>query len=134
MVCERGSRPRRGWQLIRQRERRYSHRELRHYLQDDYGRKHESSVHIDSLCRYPYAILQGTDGNFYGTAGTSTTAGNNGIVFKVTPTGKFNVLHNFTGYPSDGSQPYGAIIQAGDGNFYGTTRRAGKTILAPFTR
>jgi len=84
---------------------------------------------FNGTVRYPYAILQGSDGNFYGTAGTSTTAGNNGIVFKVTPTGKFNVLHNFTGYPSDGSQPYGAIIQAGDGNFYGTTRAGGQNNL-----
>jgi uncharacterized repeat protein (TIGR03803 family) len=84
---------------------------------------------FDGTVRYPYAIVQGTDGNFYGTAGYSTTSGNNGIVFKITPAGKFTIVHNFAGYPNDGSQPYGSIIQAADGNFYGTTLRGGKSNL-----
>ncbi len=30
-------------------------------------------------------------------------------------------LHNFAGAPSDGSSPWGGLIQASDGNFYGAT-------------
>ena len=77
----------------------------------------------------PVGIVQGTDGTFYGTAGFSTAAASNGIVFKITPAGKFTILHNFAGYPNDGSQPYGQIIQAADGNFYGTTVRGVKNNL-----
>jgi uncharacterized repeat protein (TIGR03803 family) len=32
-----------------------------------------------------------------------------------------NALHNFAGAPSDGSSPWGGLMQASDGNFYGVT-------------
>lgn len=72
----------------------------------------------------PYgALVQGSDGNFYGT--TSTGGSNNGgTVFMMTPAGGFLVLHNLNGSP-DGNSPYGALIQASDGNFYGTANRGG---------
>jgi uncharacterized repeat protein (TIGR03803 family) len=78
---------------------------------------------FDGTIRYPEAITLGTDGNFYGTflGGTGTNV--NGGVFKVTPSGKLTVLHRFT--DTDGKNPMGAIIQATDGNFYGTTRMGG---------
>jgi uncharacterized repeat protein (TIGR03803 family) len=72
---------------------------------------------------YPQAVTLGTDGNFYGTAlggGTNRFGG----VFKITPGGKLTVLHSFGGTP-DGQTPKGAIIQASDGNFYGTTEAGG---------
>jgi len=77
-----------------------------------------------STVRYPHAIIQGTDGNFYGTCGWTATNGLNGAVFKVTAAGKLTVLHIFTG--TDGSYPDGPIIQASDGNLYGTTVHGGK--------
>jgi uncharacterized repeat protein (TIGR03803 family) len=76
-----------------------------------------------SPARYPFALIQGTDGNFYGTCGAANGSGSGGV-FKVTPQGKLTVLHAFTG-GTDGNQPYGPIIQASDGNFYGTTRSGG---------
>jgi uncharacterized repeat protein (TIGR03803 family) len=79
--------------------------------------------------RYPFGIVQGADGSFYGTAESAGTAGNHGIVFKITAAGKFTVLHTFAGSPSDGNQPYGSIIQAADGNFYGTTTTGGQNNL-----
>jgi uncharacterized repeat protein (TIGR03803 family) len=70
------------------------------------------------------ALIQATDGNFYGT----TRVGGDpacycGTVFRMTPTGTVTVLHTFTGYfnGTDGAEPSAALIQATDGNFYGTT-------------
>jgi uncharacterized repeat protein (TIGR03803 family) len=72
---------------------------------------------------YPMGLTLGTDGNFYGTAlGGGTTR--YGGVFKVTPRGKLTELYPFKSTP-DGQTPKGAIIQANDGNFYGTTEAGG---------
>jgi len=62
-------------------------------------------------------LIQGTDGNFYGTTGQSG-AYNYGAVFKVSPSGTFTVLHNFDN--TDGYNPI-ELMQATDGNLYGTT-------------
>jgi uncharacterized repeat protein (TIGR03803 family) len=70
------------------------------------------------------ALVQGSDGNFYGT--TSFGGGNSGYagtVFKLTPSGTFTTLHSFGS--GDGAEPRAALIQATDGNFYGTTSGAG---------
>ena len=67
----------------------------------------------------PYAALvQGTDGNFYGTA-ISGGASNCGTIFKITSKGALTTLHSFDN--SDGCNPSTALVQATDGNFYGTT-------------
>lgn len=75
-------------------------------------------------------LIQGTDGNFYGTTsfgGTGSGAG--GTVFKITPDGVLTTLYNFCsqGIPdcADGNYPYGALVQGTDGNFYGTTESNG---------
>jgi uncharacterized repeat protein (TIGR03803 family) len=75
--------------------------------------------------RYPVAMTLGTDGNFYGTFLGGEGVNVDGGVFKITPRGKFTVLHSFT--DTDGHNPMGAIIQATDGNFYGTTRSVGSS-------
>jgi uncharacterized repeat protein (TIGR03803 family) len=68
-------------------------------------------------------LVQGTDGNFYGTTtyfiGSKTLA----TVFKVSFKGKFIPLHKFNG--ADGDLPYAGLIQATNGNFYGTTYGGG---------
>jgi uncharacterized repeat protein (TIGR03803 family) len=63
------------------------------------------------------ALIQATDGNFYGTTYAGGTA-NWGTVFKITPSGTVKTLHSFAG--SDGAQPYGPVTQATSGNLYGT--------------
>ena len=73
--------------------------------------------------RYPYAgLVQGTDGNFYGTT-SKGGANNHGSVFKITPTGALTTLYSFSG--SDGAYPYANLVQGTDGNFYGTTYQGG---------
>ena len=69
---------------------------------------------------FPAALLQGTDGNFYGVTGS--TPKNDGTVFKITAAGALTTLHTFKG--SDGGNPEG-LMQATDGNFYGTTVNGG---------
>jgi len=72
---------------------------------------------------YPSAnLVQGSDGNFYGTTLQAGASGN-GIVFKITPSGSETILHAF-GY-TDGSNPTGALVIGNDGNFYGTTLTGG---------
>jgi uncharacterized repeat protein (TIGR03803 family) len=70
----------------------------------------------------PIGLIQGTDGDFYGTTEVGGT-GKLGVVFKITRRGKLTVLYNFDG--TKGQYPIGPIIQASDGNFYGTTFRGG---------
>jgi len=77
----------------------------------------------------PWAgLVQASDGNFYGT---TAAGGNNncgpwdgcGTVFKITPSGALTTLHVFEEY--DGGNPYAGLVQASDGNFYGTTENGG---------
>jgi uncharacterized repeat protein (TIGR03803 family) len=65
-------------------------------------------------------LVQGSDGNFYGTTLEGGT-NNDGIVFRISPTGSLTNLHTFSGYPNDGDQPLAGLVQGSDGNFYGTT-------------
>ncbi len=71
-------------------------------------------------------LVQGQDGNFYGTTyeGGNYYAG--GIIYKVTPQGAMTILHNFGDgtVPNDGRLP-GALVKGSDGNFYGTTQSGG---------
>lgn len=68
-------------------------------------------------------LVQASDGNFYGTTAGGGTPGP-GVVFKVTTSGKLTVLHNMNG-TSDGFAPYSGLVQATDGNFYGTNSNGG---------
>jgi uncharacterized repeat protein (TIGR03803 family) len=84
-------------------------------------------------CRYcgpGGALVQGQDGNFYGTAG----GGPNGVgtIFEITPNGSFNTLYTFCSQPKciDGVGPQGLLL-ASDGNFYGTTVDGGANNCGP---
>jgi len=68
------------------------------------------------------ALVQATDGNFYGTTVEGGAMGD-GTVFKITPSGTLTTLHSFDG--TDGFSPEGALVQATNGNFYGTTAFGG---------
>ncbi len=75
----------------------------------------------------PYGgLVQSIDGNFYGTteAGGANGAG---TVFKITPGGVLTTLYSFCSQANctDGSYPYAGVIQATDGNLYGTASEGG---------
>jgi uncharacterized repeat protein (TIGR03803 family) len=100
-------------------------------------------------------LVQGTDGNLYGTTATNpgtifkihgqfplapviqgsngnfygTTQGGgaygSGVVFKMTAAGKLSVLYSFNQPAGDGGQPVAGLVQATDGNLYGVTEGGG---------
>jgi uncharacterized repeat protein (TIGR03803 family) len=77
-------------------------------------------------------LVKGADGDLYGTTQGGGTAGvGAGTVFKITPSGTLTTLHRFCtsiGDCADGAVPYAsALVQAADGNFYGTTSAGGIT-------
>jgi len=82
----------------------------------------------------PYGIVRGGNGSFYGVtafggAGRYCLAvAGCGTFFEITPAGKLTTLYNFCSQPdcTDGEIP-GSVIQAANGNFYGTTRAGGRT-------
>jgi len=71
------------------------------------------------------ALIQGTDGSLYGVTTHNVLGGFQfyGTIFKVTTNGTLSALYplNF----GDGSYPSASLIQASDGNFYGTTEFGG---------
>jgi uncharacterized repeat protein (TIGR03803 family) len=87
------------------------------------------AFHSCPICTHPYGgqpmagLVQGRDGNFYGTTAYGGTYEPYGTVFKITPDG-FKSLYSFNGY-SDGGWPMAALVQGRDGNFYGTTSVGG---------
>jgi uncharacterized repeat protein (TIGR03803 family) len=77
---------------------------------------------------YPLAgLIQATDGDFYGTTYGGGASGF-GTVFKITPSGTLTTLHSFCSVVpgcTDGEYPKAVLLQATDGNFYGTTYKGG---------
>jgi len=72
-------------------------------------------------------IVMARDGNLYGTFDydARTTLNASGTVFKLTLSGKLTTLHMFAG-GNEGSIPSTGLIQARDGDFYGTTKGGGE--------
>jgi len=75
----------------------------------------------------PDSLIQGSDGNFYGTAqvsGEGTSEPNGGTVFSLTAAGTFKLLHAFAPGPNNnfpnGNLP-GFLIEGPDGKLYGDT-------------
>jgi uncharacterized repeat protein (TIGR03803 family) len=73
------------------------------------------------------ALIQATNGNFYGTTTGGGANLSGGSVFEITPAGKLTTLYSFCSESDciDGSTPYAGLIQATDGNLYGTTFSGG---------
>ena len=72
------------------------------------------------------SLIQASDGWLYGTTAQGG-AGSVGTIFKMSLAGAFVSVHSFTGTSSPkntgtGGYPYAPLVQASDGNLYGTTR------------
>jgi len=69
-------------------------------------------------------LVEASDGNFYGTTLTGG-AGDAGTIFRLTPDGALTTVVSFGTALDDGVFPSGSLIQAADGDLYGTTRQGG---------
>ena len=73
------------------------------------------------------SLFKAGDGTLYGTTSAGGDTTNCGIgcgtVYKVDGSGTFSTVHAFLA--TDGRDPEGGVIQATDGDFYGTTRNGG---------
>jgi uncharacterized repeat protein (TIGR03803 family) len=87
---------------------------LRHSFNSFHGGENPSS-----------GLTLGTDGSFYGTT-QGGDPGDGGVIFKLTPSGKYTILYRFSGAPPDGGLPEAAPVEGTDGNFYGTAYQGGE--------
>ncbi len=80
-------------------------------------------------------LIQGTDGNFYGTTAIGGQSSIGGTVFQLIPSETLpytlNTLYSFCSQTNctDGENPQAALLQATDGNFYGTTAEGGTGVI-----
>ena len=89
----------------------------------------ESADNFESVLSYfaVAGLVQGTDGNFYGTTpyGGASSACDNafpagcGTIFKITARGTLTTLYSFGS--NDDAYPFDGLVQGTDGSFYGTT-------------
>ncbi len=73
-------------------------------------------------------LIQGKDGNLYGTTGGGGSYfSNGGTIFQLTLAGKLTTLYSFCPqFPcTDGMNPQGTLYQTSDGTLYGTTMSGG---------
>jgi uncharacterized repeat protein (TIGR03803 family) len=72
-------------------------------------------------------LIQGSDGKLYGTAPVNAEGFTNcGSIFKITTSGEVLWTYSFP-CGKGGAGPEGPLLQASDGNFYGTTSAGGST-------
>jgi uncharacterized repeat protein (TIGR03803 family) len=69
-------------------------------------------------------LLEGSDGNFYGTTYQGGTNGGYGTIFSVTFNGRITSLHSFSN-GNEGAYPVAGLTLGPDGCFYGTTTLGG---------
>ena len=69
----------------------------------------------------PASLTEASDGNFYGRTSLGGSSGN-GTVFRMTAQGAVSTLYTFTDSAGGGGS---ALVEAPDGNFYGTSQDGG---------
>ena len=70
------------------------------------------------------SLIQATNGDLYG-ATVSGGANGNGTVFKITANGALTTVYSFCSESTCGQNPNAGLVQASNGNFYGTTSTGG---------
>ncbi|MGZ4974307.1 MAG: choice-of-anchor tandem repeat GloVer-containing protein, partial [Limisphaerales bacterium] len=70
-------------------------------------------------------LIEGADGNFYGTSVGGGAAGL-GAVFRMTPAGVITPLTYFNS--TNGANPWSSLVRTPDGTLYGTTSTGGKNL------
>jgi uncharacterized repeat protein (TIGR03803 family) len=75
-------------------------------------------------------LVEGSDGNFYGTT-NSAGANGVGLAYSISPSSPYtlSLLHSFANATTDGNDPQSGLVQGADGNFYGTTYSGGTNSL-----
>jgi uncharacterized repeat protein (TIGR03803 family) len=84
---------------------------------------------------YPLGrLLVGGDGKLYGTTSSGGEHGD-GTIFRIATDGSdFLTLHSFDYNAGEGTDPSAGLIQASDGDFYGTTSSGGANLLGTIFR
>jgi uncharacterized repeat protein (TIGR03803 family) len=70
----------------------------------------------------PFAsLVQGADGNLYGTTQFGGANGDFGTIFKITPGGELTTIYSFCAQMKclDGADPFGGLLLSSDGTFMG---------------
>src|SRR5205085_1616195 len=74
-------------------------------------------------------LVEGPDGDFYGTTTFAGASTGGGSIFRLTPAGSLAIVHFFNTSPNtNGFNPVGLLL-ASDGNFYGTTKYGTGTLF-----
>ena len=78
------------------------------------------------------SLIQGSDGDFYGTTNAGGAFGY-GSIFKITSSGMLTTLYSFCSQTdcADGAYPLAGLVLGNDENFYGTTSAGGASANAP---
>lgn len=93
-----------------------------------YRRLHDFAATDPADGRTPQTpLLVGSDGALYGIASSGGNSAKNGAVFRLQTDGSgYRKLWTFSRYGGDGVAPWGTLIQARDGLFYGSCTWGGK--------
>ena len=94
----------------------------------------ETDLSFTSLYAFPYngsagavpsaALVEGTDGDFYGTTRGGGSVAVAGTLFKINAAGTRTLVHGFMG-DAQPSFPSGALVEGSDGALYGTSESGG---------
>jgi uncharacterized repeat protein (TIGR03803 family) len=74
----------------------------------------------------PSELIEASDGNLYGVNALGGRHGR-GTLYRMNRDRVVEVLHDFWAFAEDGGTPYGAVFEASDGAFYGTTWYGGSS-------
>lgn len=69
-------------------------------------------------------LLLAGDGALYGTTPSGGSHAH-GTIFRITPGGRYEIVHDFGSVPDDGDEPESGLVQGLDGRLYGTTALGG---------